>query len=511
MFFLKINKSSLLYGTVFLTAVNMIAQSLGFIYRVFITGLIGAENMGLYQLLMPAYFVITSFCYSGLTVAVARLISENEANKGEDAKIIVNNAFTVFIAVSVSVSVIIYIFSAKISSGFIGDSRTEKALLILLPCMILTGIENISKNYFYGINNVKTPAVLEILEQIIRISAVVSLLLVFSPVRGDDAIAFIALGMVICEIFSAVIITLLRVRHIRKHSQRSIVKKCNKSYYKKILSIAIPVCATNLSGALMDSVNSSMIPKRLVESGISPSEALESFGTLFGMSMPLISLPTVFVGALCLIIVPSLSKLTSLGKIKELRNKISKILSVAMTVIVPIMAFFLPVAPYVAKLIYGDMEIGENLFLVATGTVLGVLQAITGSIAYSLGKERPTTFSFIAGDYIQVACSYFLVSIPSFRLNGFVIGLILSTSVTSFTNLFIILKATGMRAEIFSWFIVPLFSSAVIYIITDFSISFFEKANYAIFPALCGIGIFCFIIHLAAIKFFCSLRLHSRF
>ncbi len=512
MFFLKINKSSLLYGTLFLTTVNLVSQTLAFFYRVSITYLIGAENMGLYQLLMPAYFVITSFCYSGLTVAVSRLVSEHIALKRQnELKGVLSNALTVFIVVSIAVSVIIFIFSNKLSSGFIGDARTEAALIILLPCMILTGIENISKNYFYGLNDVKIPAIMEIFEQIIRISAVISLLLIFSPTNGETALSLIAVGMVICEIFSAVALTVLRIRHINKLTAGYVPDKKQKKHYKQIFSIAIPVCFTNLSGALMDSVNSSIIPKRLVASGVAPTDALEDFGRLFGMSMPLISLPTVFIGALCLIIVPSLSKLFSLGKIKELQAKISKIISVSMLVTLPIMAFFVPIGPYVAEIIYGDKAVGENLGLLAVATVLSVLQAITCSVAYSLGKERPATLSFVAGDYIQVLFTYFLVAIPSLRLNGFVIGLIVSTAVTAVTNVIIILKASAMRLKVFNWFLAPLTASLAVFIVSRLAVSFFEAANYAMMPAILGIGIFSAVLYLAMINFFRRLNLHRGF
>ena len=56
----------MLYGTLVLTGTSIVSQVLGFIYRIFLSRLIGAEVMGLYQLIMPVYSVIMSLTAVGL-------------------------------------------------------------------------------------------------------------------------------------------------------------------------------------------------------------------------------------------------------------------------------------------------------------------------------------------------------------------------------------------------------------------------------------------------------------
>ena len=65
--------SSLLAGTVLLTVVGLFSQIVGFFYRIVLSRLIGAETMGLYQLVMPVYSMLMSMTAGGLTVAVATL------------------------------------------------------------------------------------------------------------------------------------------------------------------------------------------------------------------------------------------------------------------------------------------------------------------------------------------------------------------------------------------------------------------------------------------------------
>ena len=64
---------ALLRGTLLLTATGLAGQGLGFLYRIALSRQIGAEVMGLYQLIMPVYSVLLSLTAVGLTAAVSNL------------------------------------------------------------------------------------------------------------------------------------------------------------------------------------------------------------------------------------------------------------------------------------------------------------------------------------------------------------------------------------------------------------------------------------------------------
>ena len=63
---LKLDRTSMLYGTLLLTATGLVNQLLGFFYRILLSRLIGSEVMGLYQLIMPVYSVLLSLTAVGL-------------------------------------------------------------------------------------------------------------------------------------------------------------------------------------------------------------------------------------------------------------------------------------------------------------------------------------------------------------------------------------------------------------------------------------------------------------
>ena len=62
---MKLDRTSMLYATLVLTGTSLASQLLGFLYRILLSRLIGAEIMGLYQLIMPVYSVVMSITAVG--------------------------------------------------------------------------------------------------------------------------------------------------------------------------------------------------------------------------------------------------------------------------------------------------------------------------------------------------------------------------------------------------------------------------------------------------------------
>lgn len=88
----------------------------------------------------------------------------------------------------------------------------------MLLCLTLTGVENIFKSLFIGLERVQYTACSEVGEQLIRILAVSFLLYEYGSGDYGRIAMLIFAGMVCSEIFSALFLTRLfrrNMRHIR--------------------------------------------------------------------------------------------------------------------------------------------------------------------------------------------------------------------------------------------------------------------------------------------------------
>ena len=61
---------------------------------------------------------------------------------------------------------------------------------------------------------------------------------------------------------------------------------------RRMAGIAVPVSLTALAGNLMGAATSVLIPKLLVVHGLEAEEAMEEFGIMLGMTLPLLMIPT---------------------------------------------------------------------------------------------------------------------------------------------------------------------------------------------------------------------------
>ena len=137
---MKLDRTSMLYATLVLTGTSLASQLLGFLYRILLSRLIGAEIMGLYQLIMPVYSVVMSITAVGLTVAMSNLSSEYHAlgNRLAIAQVLRRclAAFLILFSLVAAVTALLY---DPISVYLLGDARTQLGLLLLLPCILLSG------------------------------------------------------------------------------------------------------------------------------------------------------------------------------------------------------------------------------------------------------------------------------------------------------------------------------------------------------------------------------------
>ena len=201
----------------FLTAVGALSQLLSFGYRVAMSRMVGAEVMGLYQLLMSAYAVLQSVTMVGLTAAVSNLTAQYLArHNGRGAAKALSCALGPNFRLLIAAAALVLLFSDGISVYLLGDARTRLGLVLLLPCAALTGVENLHKHHFYGAGRVRAPAAVDLAEQCIRAGAVLVLLWAFLPQYPERAAGLIVLGMVICEVFSAGLLILFYQREKRR-------------------------------------------------------------------------------------------------------------------------------------------------------------------------------------------------------------------------------------------------------------------------------------------------------
>ena len=447
--------SALMAGALLLTATGLFSQVVGFVYRMLLSRLIGAETMGLYQLVMPVYSVLMSVTAVGLTVAVSTLSARYHALEDDGTvKNVLRRALSGFFLLAAPLGMAVAALSDPISVYLLGDARTRLGVVLLVPCVLLTGVENLHKHCFYGIGRVQPPAAVETAEQLIRAGAVLGLLIALLPRSAEETVGVIVLGMVLCEVFSASALTLLFRRHWRQFPPAPARDEVSR---RRLFSIAAPVGATSLLGTLLNCANSVLIPAKLVEGGLPLSEAMSEFGVLCGMTLPLLALPTGFIGALCLVMVPDLSRRTAQGDRRAAGGFLDRVMSATSLLTAPAMALLTVIGPAVGRAMFRDGRVGELILPLAAGTLLGCWQSVLSGALNGLGLQGRGARNAILSDAAQLVFTFFAV--PRWGLAGFAAGFVASGLAGAGLNLASVLRAASLRPQFFRWFTRPVLAA----------------------------------------------------
>lgn len=498
---MKLDRSSMLYGTLLLTGTGICSQALGFVYRILLSRLIGAEVMGLYQLVMPVYSVLMSITAVGLTAAVSNLSASYHAvgNRAAIAALL-RRCLTLFLALFAPAAAVTVLCYDPISVYLLGDARTQTGLVLLLPCVLLTGVENLHKHYFYGTGNVRPPAAVELCEQVIRAGAVLGLLALFLPQNPERTVALIVLGMTACELFSALTLLLLARRSLDRAAGLPGRVPGRRELNRKVAALALPVAMTSLLGNLMGSATAVIIPQQLVRAGAEVSQAMSAFGVLCGMTIPMLCLPTAFIGALGLTLMPRLAQAAALGRTDLVRSRLDRAMLATSVLVLPAMALLTVLGPTLGVLLFREPTAGNHLLPLAVGVALSCWQAVLSGALNGVGRQSTAARNALLSAVAELGCTYFLMGLPGVGLRGYVAGFVLSAALGAWLNWRGVRKATGLKARVFAWCTAPGLAALLMGLVTRLLFLTLRTRGLADIPNLGACLVFGGVFYLAALQ-----------
>lgn len=454
----------LVQSTFILVLSNLVLHALGFCYRVFLGRVSGAGALGLYHLVMPAYSVVMSLTFSGLVTAVTSLSSRHLAlmRHGDNLRL-VKLAMGLFLLCFAAVSIPVALGSDWLSAAVLGDERTRIALLVMLPCLLLTGVENILKGHFYGVDNVRLPALSDQLEQIVRIGAVLALFLIVPIRTPGGAAALIMLGMTVSELFSSGFL-LINYRRTRRKlpSDMVVAHSTGGALLRQTLAMALPVAGGSLINNLLSSANTLLLPARLQAAGLTQGEAVASLGVVLGMAAPLLMLPAAFVGPVATVLLPQFAQDSALKNHAGIERRLGMALHAVGIIGLPVLAILVPLGPLLMELLYHQTLSEWSLLLLAGDTALLYYQMITVSAMNGLGLQRRVLIHIVVGGVIQLGFTWFAAASPQLGMDGFLWGQVASAVVTVALNLQCLIHKTHIRMRWAEWFVLTWLGALVL-------------------------------------------------
>ncbi len=440
-------------GAFILTCANVITRFMGFFYRIFMSNTIGAEGMGLYQLIMPLYMLVWSISSSGVTIAVAKLAAEESAKGNyKNTKKILFSALSVSLAVSLFLSIIVFTESQAISVYFLRDKRTGALIKILSLCFPFMALSSCVRGYFLGVQKHTYPAVSQVAEQLVRIGVTIILCPVFLSGGMEKACAAAVTGVVFGEILSFLIMAFSAYGDMdgkkTNRGQNMPLSKCLTT----IIVVSFPLMLSKVSVSFLGTVESILIPQRL-QLYSSEINSMAAFGSLTGMAMPLLQFPSSVLIAFSSSLMPAISAAAVTGNKRGIEKAVEKSLSLTSLMAFFVFSFFFIFGEEICSVIYGAKETGVLLkklsvlcpFMYTGITINGILNG--------LGEHKFIFKSGVISSFINIGIIYFLM--PVMGVEAFIVSSLVSMIFSSVTGVLKCCQKTKNGIDVMSVYIMP--------------------------------------------------------
>lgn len=409
--------SLLLKGTLILTFAGLFSRFLGFFYKIFLAHALGAEGMGIYQLIFPVFSVCHALTASGLETAISRFTAFHR--KEEHASFLYAGLF-LSVTASLAVSAVLWSQSALIASHILHEPRCESLLRIIAMLIPLSSVHCCFAGFYLGRKRAGIPAMAQLLEQTVRIGAVWLLCSVYTQQSREITPDLAVLGLLAGEAGSALFMLTITGEPIPDP------KKAGKylSRCKTLLAMSIPLTGTRLSLSLLQSAEAVLIPLSLVRSGMTSFEALSMYGILTGMSLSFLMFPNAITSSISAMLLPTISEEQAKGNQKNISTAIEYTILFGLTIGFLFMGIFLRFGVSLGTIVFKERLAGE--FLATLAWICPVLY-FTGnlnSILHGLGNTRITFLNQLAA--ILARIFFILCMVPRYGIQGVLWGLLAS-------------------------------------------------------------------------------------
>lgn len=419
-------------------------------YRIFLSRSLGAELLGVYQITLSVVGVLVTLSASGIPITVSRLMikERTDGNKNADRDVVSAGILSSLI-LSLPIAAALYLFRDKFSFIF-ADERCYDLLVIILPGVVMTSVYSVIRGYFWGNENFLTYSVIELLEEIcMAVCGVIAVLTLSGDWLKTQGVAK---SVLISYVFSFA--TSTGVFLIKCGRPSNPLRKI-----KPLIKSASPITAMRTLTSFLGSLVAIILPERLIFYGVEKSLAMQCYGELSGMALPLLFIPSTFIGSIALVVVPKLTDSYYKKDLKTLNFAIERSFDYSQIITALIIPVFIACGGEIGRIVYGSTNAGRYLSVAAIVMFPMSISMISNSVLNSLNKEKNTLLNFVISAAVMIGTIF--ATVKPLKEYSLILGYLLSYLTTAVFNFKLLGKITKSLSEYAKKFLLYFISIAL--------------------------------------------------
>ena len=458
------SKNTIIKGTLILTVAGLLTRLIGFFYKIFLSKALGAEVLGLYQLIFPVYGICYTIYASGIQTAISKLVAEEATKSGtKGARRVLKTGILLSVSLAFILSILIFNSSDLIATKLLLHAESAPSLRILAYVFPFCGITACINGYYYGLKKAGVPALTQLVEQIIRVAFVYVVALYFGggeiKATCELAVAGIVVGEIASNIFNLISLA------VHKNEPKEEQKQYHSRFLRSLVNMSVPLTANRLFISVLHSFEAVIIPAMLQKSGLSASEALSLFGILNGMAIPFLLFPSTITNSLSVLLLPAISEASAKQNMKLISRTVSVSIKYSLILGIFSTGFFLFFGSPLGMSVFHIKEAGTYLMILAWLCPFLYTATTLSSIINGLGKAHLTFLNSVVGLSFRIIL--LALVIPKYGIYGYFISVLISQLLITALDVFIVVKNISFSLDAVNSLLKPsiitFFASSVIH------------------------------------------------
>lgn len=433
-FFKKYANHPLIFGTALLTATGLASRIIGFFYRIFLSYTIGAQGMGIYQLIFPVFSLGIAFCGAGIQTAISKYTAE-AVGAGRCPQVYLYAGMILSTGLSLLCCYAVYTGSDMIAAVILDEPQCSPLLRILALSLPLAAIHSCINGYYYGLQKTLVPSISQLLEQVCRVLSVYLIYRICMN-QGRTVTAAMAVWGIVCgELAGALFsLTVLRFAKCYEHLMHAL---------RSVFIFAVPLTANRVLVNFVNSAEAILIPICLKSYGYSNEDALSIFGILTGMAMPMILFPSVLTNSVSVMLLPSISQAKAQKNKALIHRTICRTIESCLVLGFASTLFFLLAYSLIGQYLFANTLAGLYIRTLSFICPFMFLSTTLNSILHGLGYPSVTLFLNLGSCLIRIACIWLFV--PVYGIRAYLYGMLASQILAALCAIFILNRSDELH------------------------------------------------------------------
>ncbi|OAB33564.1 hypothetical protein PMSD_15195 [Paenibacillus macquariensis subsp. defensor] len=464
--------SRMLHGAFILTLATVLSKLIGTLQKIPLQNMGGDVVFGIYNTVYPFYSLVITLAIAGFPIAISKFVAENDVtgNDKENRRILRLSSWFIGL-LGVLLGLCTYV-GAPLIARWIDNAHVVSAIRYVSIAFLFVPLMSLLRGFFQGHQNMIPTAISQIVEQSVRVTVMIVLLLYLtSRQAGPEDIAAGALfgsaaggaaGLLVMLFYwrryrtkvnkkmIPVEVTIRRetatVSHVEvaaamNRSGDHIGSESSWRLLRKIVVYAIPICLASLALPLMNLVDTFTVPKLLKAGGIGDSGAMIQFG-IYNRGIPLVQLITMLATSLSVLFIPALAEARFKRDNLLMQNQCRLALRWFWMMGLAASVGLCVLAEPINVMLYQDTTGTDTIRWIAFTAAFSSISLISAALLQGIGMVKAPAMNLLIGALAKTLLNLWLV--PKLGITGAAIAFVAAQLLAAALNVALLVSSTGL-------------------------------------------------------------------